>query len=133
VTKDLLSRAPPCFERHVKLNSFSTNVSAALAVIRTQFQGGLTSGRRPVVKIVAESLSQHDERHVVPTPLSRIIIIISPLQSTAGHRPLQLISRHLARSSATRIQLLPAVLRKSSLYLIIITNILIVILVEDFK
>jgi hypothetical protein len=33
-----------------------------------QFQGGLTSGRRPVVKINAESLSQH----VVPTPLSRI-------------------------------------------------------------
>jgi hypothetical protein len=36
-----------------------------------QFQGGLTSGR-PVVKIIAESLSQHDEKHVVPTPLSRI-------------------------------------------------------------
>jgi hypothetical protein len=33
-------------------------------------QGGLTSGRRPVVKIIAESLSQHDEKHVVPTPLS---------------------------------------------------------------
>jgi hypothetical protein len=36
------------------------------------FQGGLTSGRRPVVKINAESLSQHDEKHVVPTPLSGI-------------------------------------------------------------
>jgi hypothetical protein len=35
-------------------------------------QGGLTSGRRPVVKIIAESLSQHDEKHVVPTPLSGI-------------------------------------------------------------
>jgi hypothetical protein len=33
-------------------------------------QGGLTSGRRPVVKIIAESLSQNDEKHVVPTPLS---------------------------------------------------------------
>jgi hypothetical protein len=33
-------------------------------------QVGLTSGRRPVVKIIAESLSQHDEKHVVPTPLS---------------------------------------------------------------
>jgi hypothetical protein len=32
----------------------------------------LTSGRRPVVKIIAESLSQHDENHVVPTPLSGI-------------------------------------------------------------
>jgi hypothetical protein len=28
-------------------------------------QGGLTSGRRPVVKIIAESLSQHDEKHVL--------------------------------------------------------------------
>jgi hypothetical protein len=32
-----------------------------------QFHGGLTSGRRPVVKIIAESLSQLDEKHVVPT------------------------------------------------------------------
>jgi hypothetical protein len=39
---------------------------------RLQFQGGLTSGRRPAVKIIAESLSQHDEKHVVPTPLSGI-------------------------------------------------------------
>jgi hypothetical protein len=36
------------------------------------FQGGLTSGRRPVVKLHAESLSQHDEKHVVPTPLNEI-------------------------------------------------------------
>jgi hypothetical protein len=28
------------------------------------------SGRRPVVKIIAESLSQHDEKHAVPIPLS---------------------------------------------------------------
>jgi hypothetical protein len=26
----------------------------------------LTSGRRPVVKTIAKSLSQHDEKHVVP-------------------------------------------------------------------
>jgi hypothetical protein len=32
----------------------------------------LTSGRQPVIKINAESLSQHDEKHVVPTPLSGI-------------------------------------------------------------
>jgi hypothetical protein len=32
----------------------------------------LTSGRRPVVKIIAKSLSQYDEKHVVPTPLSGI-------------------------------------------------------------
>jgi hypothetical protein len=37
-----------------------------------QFQGGLTSGRRSVVKIIAESLSQHNEKHVVSTPLSGI-------------------------------------------------------------
>jgi hypothetical protein len=30
------------------------------------------SSRRPVVKIIAESLSQHDEKHGVPTPLSGI-------------------------------------------------------------
>jgi hypothetical protein len=35
------------------------------------YQGG-TSGRRPVVKIIAESLSQHGEKHVVPTPLGGI-------------------------------------------------------------
>jgi hypothetical protein len=29
-------------------------------------------GRRPVVKIFVESLSQHDEKHVVPNPLSGI-------------------------------------------------------------
>jgi hypothetical protein len=28
--------------------------------------------RRPVVKIITESLSQHDEKNVVPTPLSGI-------------------------------------------------------------
>jgi hypothetical protein len=27
--------------------------------------GGLTSSRGPVVKIIAKSLSQHDEKHVV--------------------------------------------------------------------
>jgi hypothetical protein len=37
-----------------------------------QFQEWLTSGRRPVVKIIAETLSQHDEKHVVPTPLTEI-------------------------------------------------------------
>jgi hypothetical protein len=47
----------------------------------------LTSGRQPVVKIIAESLSQHDEKHVVPTPLSGIrvggrrrrLIYVAPL------------------------------------------------------
>jgi hypothetical protein len=31
-------------------------------------QERLTSGRQPIVKIIAESLSQHDEKHVVLTP-----------------------------------------------------------------
>jgi hypothetical protein len=47
------------------------------------------------------------------TIITTITIIISPLQSTTGHR----LFRHLAHSSSTRIQLLPAVLRKSSLHL----------------
>jgi hypothetical protein len=34
----------------------------------------LTPGRRPVVKIIAGSLSQLDEKHVVPTPLSGIMV-----------------------------------------------------------
>jgi hypothetical protein len=39
-----------------------------------QFQGGLTSGRRPIVKTIAESLSKHDENNAVPTPLSGISV-----------------------------------------------------------
>jgi hypothetical protein len=35
-------------------------------------QVGLTSYRRPVVRVITKSLSQHDEKHVVPTPLSWI-------------------------------------------------------------
>jgi hypothetical protein len=57
--QNLLSRTLPCFGRH-----FKPLVSAAF-----KFQGRLTSGRWPVVKIIAESLLQH-EKHVVPTPLS---------------------------------------------------------------
>jgi hypothetical protein len=57
--QDLLSRAFPCFGKHVKL------------LLQLQFQGELTSGRWPVVKIIV-NLSQHDEKHVVPTPLSVI-------------------------------------------------------------
>jgi hypothetical protein len=67
--QNLLSRASPCFGRHVK-----PLVPVAFAIVSTQssFKAGLTSGRRPVVKIIAESLSQHDEKHVVPTSLSGI-------------------------------------------------------------
>jgi hypothetical protein len=49
--QNLLFIALTCFRRHFKLL-----VPAAFAVVSTQFQGGLMSGRRPVVKIVAESL-----------------------------------------------------------------------------
>jgi hypothetical protein len=67
--QNLLSPAPLCFGRHVKL--------LIPAAFRSrwhplQFQGGLKTGWRPVVKIVAESLSQHGEKYVVPTPLSGI-------------------------------------------------------------
>jgi hypothetical protein len=62
--QNLLSRAPPCFRRHVK-----PLVSAAFAVVSTHSSFKM-SGRRPVVKIIAESLSQYDEKHVVSTPLS---------------------------------------------------------------
>jgi hypothetical protein len=40
-----------------------------LQSLALQFQGGLTSGKRPVVKIIAESLPHHDEKQVF-TPLS---------------------------------------------------------------
>jgi hypothetical protein len=54
--QNVLSRAPPCFGRHVK-----PLVPVAFAIVR-----------RPDVKIIAEYLSQHDEKHVVPTPLGGI-------------------------------------------------------------
>jgi hypothetical protein len=57
VTENLLSLAP-CFVRRGEPS------------LAPKFQGGLTSGRRPLVKIIAESLPQHDEKHVVATPLS---------------------------------------------------------------
>jgi hypothetical protein len=63
VTKNVLSRAPPCFGGHVKLL-----VPAAFAVITpTTVLMRVTSGRRQVVKIIAESLSQHDEKPNDPT------------------------------------------------------------------
>jgi hypothetical protein len=52
--QNLVSRTPPCFGRYVK------PFVPACICSRSQFQGGLTSGRQPIVKIIAESLS-HDE------------------------------------------------------------------------
>jgi hypothetical protein len=57
-----LPRAPPCFVRHVKLL-----VPATFAVICTAVSSTVDV-RQAVVKIIGE-LSQHDEKHVVPTPL----------------------------------------------------------------
>jgi uncharacterized membrane protein len=59
--QNLLSQTPPCFGRHVK-----PLVPAAFVSTHSM------SGRQPVVKIIAKSFSQYDEKHVVPTPLSGI-------------------------------------------------------------
>jgi hypothetical protein len=56
-----------------------------------QFQGGLTSGR-PVVKTIAESLSQHDEKHVALTPLGGISIGNSYVKKSLLYLPVQVIS-----------------------------------------
>jgi hypothetical protein len=68
--QNLLSRVPPCFGRHVK-----PLIPVAFALVSThstpltlQLQGGLTSCRRPIVKIIAESLSQHNEKRLVWCP-----------------------------------------------------------------
>jgi hypothetical protein len=63
------------FERMIK-NCFGTHfklVPAVFAVVsfHSSFKEE-TSGRRPVVKTIAESLSPHEEKPVVPTPLSGI-------------------------------------------------------------
>jgi hypothetical protein len=49
------------------------------------------SGRRPVVKIFAESLSQDDERHVVPTPLSGIRVIHNLQNIVAKHFSISIV------------------------------------------
>jgi hypothetical protein len=72
VTKNLLSQAPTCFGRYVK-----PLVPAAFAVMHLLAVVHLFANyfyRRSVVKIIAESLSQHDEKHDVPTPLSGITV-----------------------------------------------------------
>jgi hypothetical protein len=63
--QNLLSRAPPCFGRHDKLL-----VPTAFAVVSTHsnIKEGLSQAGGGG-KIVAESLSQNDEKYVVPTPL----------------------------------------------------------------
>jgi hypothetical protein len=43
------------------------------------------SGRRPVVKMIAESLSQHDKKHVVPTPRSGIRVRKREKESSSAY------------------------------------------------
>jgi hypothetical protein len=65
----LLPRAPPCFGKH-----FKPLVQVAFAVVSTHFsfkEGWHQAGGR-LLKIIAESLSQHDEKHVLLALLSRI-------------------------------------------------------------
>jgi hypothetical protein len=64
--QNLTPQAPPCFGRHVKPSRLHLQSLAPIPVSRR------VDGRRPVVKIIAKYLSQHDEKHVVPTPLSGI-------------------------------------------------------------
>jgi hypothetical protein len=66
---------PACVKLHAADHTkfkfqFSAGCVTELTIVRTIRYGGLTSGRRPVVKIIAESLLKHDEKHVVPTPLN---------------------------------------------------------------
>jgi hypothetical protein len=63
--QNLLSRAPRALEG--TLNRWSRLHLQSLAPIPVS---RMVDVRRPVVKIIAESLSQHDEKHVVPTPIS---------------------------------------------------------------
>jgi hypothetical protein len=63
--QNLLSRAPPCSGRHVEML-----VLAAFAVVSTH--SSFKEVRWLVVKVIAESLQQHDVKHVVPTSLSGI-------------------------------------------------------------
>jgi hypothetical protein len=62
----LLSRAPPYFGRHV--NPLVPAAFAAPAPEQRRVDVTQAAGR----EIIAESLSQHDEKHVVPTPISGI-------------------------------------------------------------
>jgi hypothetical protein len=64
--QNLFSRVSSCFGRHVKLLARLQLQSLAPAPVSKRVDV------RQVVKIIAESLSQHDEKHIVPTPLSGI-------------------------------------------------------------
>jgi hypothetical protein len=61
MTKNVLCRAPLSFGRHV-------NPLVPAVFVVKDCQGLLTSDRGWLQKIIAESLSQQDEKHVVPNP-----------------------------------------------------------------
>jgi hypothetical protein len=62
-----LFRAPSCFGRHVKLSArLHLQLLASISVSMR------VDVRQAVIKIIGESLSQHDKKHVVPTPISEI-------------------------------------------------------------
>jgi hypothetical protein len=66
--QNLLSRAPPCFGRHVK-----PLVLVAFAVVGTHSSSKVVDVSQAAArKIIAEFLSHHDENHVVPNPLRGI-------------------------------------------------------------
>jgi hypothetical protein len=62
--QNLLSLAPPCFRRHVKL--LVPAVFAVISIHSSFKEGWRQAGGRPVVKINAESLSQHDKNILYP-------------------------------------------------------------------
>jgi hypothetical protein len=41
-------------------------------IVTPYSQGTVKSDRQQLIKIIVESLSQHDEKHVVPTPINAI-------------------------------------------------------------
>jgi hypothetical protein len=86
---------PMGYQNYLELHRTSESTLSCWQLARLHlqsFQRGLTSAR-PVVKIVAESLSEHDEKHVVPTPLSGIrvgkrkdLIVIANLLCCWNHK-----------------------------------------------
>jgi hypothetical protein len=50
----------------------SGDINRLMTIGSVGIQGGLTSGRRPIVKIISKALSQHDKIHVVLTSFSGI-------------------------------------------------------------
>jgi hypothetical protein len=65
-----ISQLMALFRNHIRISGLRLRAPYNIIYIITLTDVKVTTGRRPVVKIIVESLSQHDEKHVVPTPLS---------------------------------------------------------------